>query len=46
MALALPEFSSTEASIMKLNMMCVSFIFAISKWLYFSGFTHFCTPVY
>jgi len=37
MLLALPCDSRTEASIMKLNIIYVSFTFAISKWLYFSG---------
>ena len=30
--------SSTDASIIKLNIIYVSFIFAISRWLYLSAF--------
>jgi hypothetical protein len=38
MALAFPDDSRTEASIIKLNMIEVSFTFAIRRWLYFSAF--------
>jgi len=37
MALGGPVASMTVASTTKLNMTCVSLIFAMSKWLYFSG---------
>jgi|LauGreDrversion4_2_1035121.scaffolds.fasta_scaffold165451_1 hypothetical protein len=36
-ALSGPVASMTVASTTKLNMTCVSLIFAMSKWLYFSG---------
>jgi hypothetical protein len=36
-----PLDSRTDASMKKLNMMDVSFILAISKWLYFSYFSCF-----
>lgn len=29
--------SITVASMIKLNMICVSFILAVSRWVYFSG---------